>query len=158
MVRNQTVVKERATVSEVTGTPFRMEAFSVEADVPGGQLAASRARRLMQHELAGRVPPSVLPDAALLLTELVANGVRHGGAGEGSALHVRFEGRPPALRVEVANPDHVGRTVAPRTPDMSAGGGLGLHIVERVASRWGVRAQPRTTVWFELDCDPSALL
>jgi anti-sigma regulatory factor (Ser/Thr protein kinase) len=142
----------------MTGTRFRMEAFSVEADVPGGPRAASRARRLMLQELAGRVPPAVLPDAALLLTELVANGVRHGGADESSGLHLLFEGRPPALHVEVANPDHVGGVVAPRPPDMAVGGGLGLHIVDRVACRWGVRTRPRTTVWFELDCDRSALV
>lgn len=104
----------------------------------------------MQNELAGRVPARVLPDLALLLTELVANGVRHGGADDGSALHVRFEGRPPVLIVEVENPDHAPGNVGPRPPDLFGGGGLGLHIVERVASRWGVREQPRTAVWFEL--------
>lgn len=135
-----------------------MEAFSVEADVQGGPLAASRARRLMQQELSGRIPAHVLPDVALLLTELVANGVRHGGAGDGAELRVRFQGRPPALHVEVENPDHASGRVAMRPPDMAAGGGLGLHIVERVASRWGVREEPRTAVWFELDCDPDALL
>ena len=65
----------------MTGTPTSMEAFSVEADVEGGPLAASRARRLMRQELSSRIPANVLPDVALLLTELVANGVRHGGAG-----------------------------------------------------------------------------
>ena len=135
-----------------------MEAFSVEADVPGGPHAAYRARRLMRDELAGRVPAHVLPDVALLLTELVANGVRHGGADEREELHLRFEGRPPALRVEVANPDNTPGAVGLRRPDMAGGGGLGLHIVERVASRWGVREDPRTAVWFELDCDRNALL
>jgi sigma-B regulation protein RsbU (phosphoserine phosphatase) len=142
----------------MTGTPFLMEAFSVHADVPGGPSAASRARRLMRRELAGRVPRAVLSDVALLLTELVANGVRHGGAGEGTELHVRFESRPPALHVEVANPDHAAGNVAPRPPDMAAGGGLGLHIVDRIASRWGVRDEPPTAVWFELDCDADSLL
>ena len=142
----------------MTGTPFRMEAFSVEAEVRGGPLAASRARRLMQQELSGRIPAQVLPDVALLLTELVANSVRHGGADDGAELRVRFEGRPPALLVEVENPDHVPGTVALRRPDLAGGGGLGLHIVERISSRWGVREQPRTAVWFELDCDAPALL
>jgi anti-sigma regulatory factor (Ser/Thr protein kinase) len=135
-----------------------MEAFSVEADVRGGPNAASRARRLMRSELSGRVPRHVLPDVALLLTELVANGVRHGGADERAELHLRFEGRPPALRVEVANPDHTPAAVEMRRPDMRGGGGLGLHIVERVASRWGVRDDPRTAVWFELNCESEALL
>ena len=135
-----------------------MEAFSVEADVAGGPQAAYRARTLMREELDGRVPPHVLPDIALLLTELVANGVRHGGADEREELHLRFEARPPALRVEVANPDKSPNAVGLRRPDMAGGGGLGLHIVQRVASRWGVREDPRTAVWFELDCDRNALL
>jgi anti-sigma regulatory factor (Ser/Thr protein kinase) len=142
----------------MTGTPLGMEAFSVEGDVRGGANAASRARKLMRNELSGRVPRHVLPDVALLLTELVANGVCHGGADERAELHVRFEGCPPALRVEVANPEHTPGAVGTRSPDMQGGGGLGLHIVERVASRWGVRDDPRTAVWFELDCDPETLL
>jgi anti-sigma regulatory factor (Ser/Thr protein kinase) len=142
----------------MTGTPLRMEAFSVEAEVRGGPQAAFRARSLMRYELDGRVPSHVLADVALLLTELVANGVRHGGAGEREELHVRFEGRPTALRVEVVNPEHAPAAVGMRRPDMAGGGGFGLHIVERVASRWGVREEPRTAVWFELDCDSDALL
>ena len=141
----------------MTGTP-PLQAFSVEGDVRGGPNAASRARTLMRNELSGRVPGHVLPEVALLLTELVANGVHHGGADERAALHVRFEGRPPALRVEVANPDRARGAVGTRRPDMEGGGGLGLHIVERLATRWGVRDDPRTAVWFELDCDPETLL
>ena len=142
----------------MTGTLLPMEAFSVEADVRGGPQAAYRARRLMREELDGRVPGHLLPEVALLLTELVANGVRHGGADERERLHVQFEGRPPTLHVEVANPDDTRAAVAMRRPDMVGGGGLGLHIVERVASRWGVRDDRRTAVWFELDCDADALL
>jgi phosphoserine phosphatase RsbU/P len=135
-----------------------MEAFAVEANVPGGPKAASRARRLVRDELTGRVPEDVLPDVALLVTELVANGVRHGGAHVGTELHLRFEGLPQALLVEVGNPDHAGGVVGKRTPDLLGGGGLGLHIVERLASRWGVREGSGTVVWFELDCSPDALL
>jgi anti-sigma regulatory factor (Ser/Thr protein kinase) len=124
----------------------------VEADVPGGPHAAVRARRLVREELSGRVPEGVLPDVELLITELVANGVRHGGADHpDTALHLLLESRRTALHVEVANPDQDG-AVAQRPPDMGGGGGLGLHIVERLSSRWGVRRDPRTAVWFELDC------
>jgi anti-sigma regulatory factor (Ser/Thr protein kinase) len=135
-----------------------METFAVEANVPGGPRAASRARRLVRDELSGRVPEDVLPDVALLVTELVANTVRHGGAHAGTELELRFEGLPEALHVEVGNPNHASGAVGKRTPDLMGGGGLGLHIVERVASRWGVREGARTVVWFELDCPPDALL
>jgi anti-sigma regulatory factor (Ser/Thr protein kinase) len=129
-----------------------MEGFALDVDVPGGPHAAWRARRLVEQELSGRIPPVVIADLALLLTELVANSVRHGGALDGVPLHVRLVGGPSAVRVEVENP-RTGGLVAQRAPDVEGGGGLGLHIVERVASRWGVRSRPRTAVWFELDCD-----
>jgi anti-sigma regulatory factor (Ser/Thr protein kinase) len=135
-----------------------METFAVEANVPGGPTAASRARRFVRDELGGRIPVDVLPDVALLVTELVANGVRHGGAHEGTELHVVLEVRPQVLHVEVVNPDGKPVQVGPRTPDLAGGGGLGLHIVDRLASRWGVREGRRTAVWFELDCPPDALL
>jgi anti-sigma regulatory factor (Ser/Thr protein kinase) len=128
-----------------------VEPFTVEADLPGGPNAAWRARRLVDSELSGRVPQTVLADVALLVTELVANGVQHGGAGREAALRLLLEGRPTGqLRVEVANPSPSG-AIQPRPPDLLGGGGLGLHIVERVASRWGVLHEPRTAVWFEVD-------
>jgi len=123
----------------------------VEADLPGGPHAAWRARRLVDSELSGRIPRTVLADVALLVTELVANSVRHGGADREAALRLLLEGREPGrLRVEVADPGQSGG-FAPREPDLLGGGGLGLHIVERVASRWGVRHEPQTAVWFEVD-------
>jgi anti-sigma regulatory factor (Ser/Thr protein kinase) len=130
-----------------------VEAFSVEADVPGGVHAAWRARRLLERELEGRLPDVTIADLELLLTELVANTVRHGGATEDVPFHVRVSTRPDVVRVEVHNPQAGRDHVAQRRPDFGGGGGLGLHIVERVASRWGVRDGPRTSVWFELDCE-----
>jgi|SRR5215213_3518312 len=129
-----------------------VERFAVEAEVTGGPSAAARARRLVEAELLDRLPRPVVEDVALLVTELVANGVRHGDAGSDSTLHLRLEGRRPCLHVEVANPDVAAGVPARRSPDLAGGGGIGLNLVERLASRWGVRSRPQTTVWFELDC------
>jgi anti-sigma regulatory factor (Ser/Thr protein kinase) len=129
-----------------------MKAFTVDATVGGGIDAARRSRRLLESELRDRVPEEVLEDAELLTTELVANGVRHGGAGQDSALRIRLEGRPDGLRVEVADPGSNPFRVAPREADVENGGGIGLQLVDRLARRWGVAQQPPTTVWFELAC------
>jgi anti-sigma regulatory factor (Ser/Thr protein kinase) len=129
-----------------------VEPFSIEADVPGGLDAARHARGLVHRELSGRVPVRLLEDIALLVTELVANGVRHGGAGVSSALHLHLEARPAAVRVEVEDPGRRPHAVAPRRPDGDGGGGIGLQLVDRLATRWGVGDGPRTSVWFELDC------
>jgi anti-sigma regulatory factor (Ser/Thr protein kinase) len=134
--------------------------FVAEAEVRGGLDAGARARRLIDRELAERLPPQALADVNLLVTELVANGVWHGGAHEGMTLRVRVSGDESAVRIEVENPAGSAGNPAQRPPDLGGGGGLGLHIVERVASRWGVRRSPRVAVWFELDSsrDRSALL
>jgi anti-sigma regulatory factor (Ser/Thr protein kinase) len=132
--------------------------FAAEAEVPGGLHAGARARRLVHRELAGKLPAEALADVSLLVTELIANGVWHGGAGEGTTLRVSVSGDDAAVRVEVENPDEIAGDPVQRRPDLDGGGGLGLHIVERVASRWGVRRAPRVAVWFELDRDRQSLL
>jgi len=129
-----------------------VEDFSAQADVTGGPNAPARARRMVEAELIGRLPRRVVDDVALLVTELVANGVRHGGAGDDASLHLLLQGRGPGLHVEVVNADHTGGAPARRRADLAGGGGIGLNLVERLASRWGVRSEPRTAVWFELDC------
>jgi two-component sensor histidine kinase len=129
-----------------------VEAFARNAEVPGGPGAAARARRLVERELEGRLPGRVLQDVTLLVTELVVNSVRHGGAGTGSSLHLLLEGRRPGLHVEVVNPDSPTGPPRKRPADMEGGGGMGLNLVEKLATRWGIRRQPRTAVWFELDC------
>jgi len=134
------------------GKAGSVEPFSLKADVAGGPHAAARARRLVESELIGKLPRDLVDDVALLVTELVANGIRHGGAGAGTSLKLLLEGRRPGLHVEVANPDHARGTPVRRSADLEGGGGIGLNLVETLASRWGVIREPHTTVWFDLDC------
>ena len=124
----------------------------MDVDLTGGPAAAAQARRLVERELDGRVSAEVVADVALLVTELIANGVVHGGARGGSFLHLMLEGQRRGLHVEVVNPNGAHGEPALRKADMSGGGGIGLNLVATLATRWGVKSMPRTTVWFELDC------
>ena len=83
----------------------------------------------------------------LLVSELVTNAVRHGGAGGPVELHATWNSE---IRVEVQ--DH-GDGFSPeprdRAPDES--GGFGLYLVKELADRWGVETDGQTTVWFVLE-------
>ncbi|CAA9313518.1 MAG: Serine phosphatase RsbU, regulator of sigma subunit [uncultured Frankineae bacterium] len=106
----------------------------------------ARARRLAVEwaERTGCDPD----DAALLVTEVATNALRHGGPGVD--LWVR---RPAAggLRVELID----GRSDAlpqARQPGPDAEGGRGLLIVGALARAWGSeRLSAGKCVWFELD-------
>jgi anti-sigma regulatory factor (Ser/Thr protein kinase) len=96
------------------------------------------------------LPPSVQDDVALLLTELVTNAVRYGGAATDRPLQVEFRRQADRIRVEVVDP---GTNFEPPAPPTSgaASGGWGLFLVDQLAERWGVRPAPAgTCVWFEL--------
>jgi len=86
--------------------------------------------------------------ALVLLSELVTNAVRHGGATPDVPVRVDTSIGPRTLRVEVRDPGRGFRNnrIAP-----GAHGGFGLRVLERSASRWGVEAGEATLVWFELD-------
>jgi anti-sigma regulatory factor (Ser/Thr protein kinase) len=100
------------------------------------------------HEALDRVGlEGIADDASLLTSELVTNGVRH--AGTTLSLRADFDGR--RLRVELE--DRELRPPQPRTHRDREPGGLGLAIIDVVASRWGYEwvDDRGKVVWFELD-------
>jgi anti-sigma regulatory factor (Ser/Thr protein kinase) len=115
----------------------------------GGVDAPGLARRAIAAN-DPTLPPSVQDDIALLVTELVTNAVRHGGATTDRPLQVEFRRQADRVRVEVVDP---GTSFEPPAPPTSgdASGGWGLFLVDQLAERWGVRpARAGTCVWFEL--------
>lgn len=111
--------------------------------------AAAEARAALA-VLDGRVALAVLDDLRLLVSELVTNSVRHSGASQRAKVALEVAARPDAVRVEVTDAG-TGFEPRPRTPDQEQGSGWGLHLVDRIAQRWGVEGKRRTRVWFELD-------
>jgi serine/threonine-protein kinase RsbW len=118
--------------------------FASGPDAP----AASRAA--LSAWMTGHAGDMVLADAQLVVTELVANSVRHADAPADAVITVRAEVRGDILRLEVADRGDAG-SIAPRTPDLHYGGGFGLHVVEVLSRRWGVNRGAVTRVWAELD-------
>jgi len=111
--------------------------------------AAARARRLLRQQLAELVPEATRQELELLITELVANSVRHGGLGprDHIRVHIRPTGRSLVVEVADAGPGFVARAATPRDDRT---GGFGLYLLDHLATLWGV-TQPPTRVWFELD-------
>nr|WP_042440743.1 ATP-binding protein [Streptacidiphilus albus] len=88
----------------------------------------------------------VAEDVLLLVSELVTNACLHAGGPTELALH----GTAGRLRVAVS--DRSEQPPVPRTPHSAARpGGHGLHLVDRLTSRWGTEPRPGgKTVWLEV--------
>lgn len=91
-----------------------------------------------------------LRDAQLLVSELVANAVRHGGP-PGVAVNVTVRAGPQTMRVDVTDRGAGFDPERLPAPSSERGGGWGLPIVAALAHRWGVEHDTNTTVWFEID-------
>ena len=132
-------------------------ADNMELSLEAEPTAAGRAR----HALAGTglVDSTQEPTLLLLVSELVSNSVRHAGLSEAERIRLRCRTLRECARVEVCDSGHSGRSPRIRERDCEAlePGGLGLHLVDAMADRWGVaRGAGETCVWFELDCAEAA--
>lgn len=128
------------------------EGALLRLDLPDRAAAPAAARKALT-ALNGSlhlVSEARLRDAQLIMTEVVANAVRHGGT-DGAAVRVEVRATPKVMRVEVSDDGHGFDPHAIRPPSPARGGGWGLRIVAALAHRWGVERGARTTVWFEID-------
>jgi len=109
-------------------------------------VSVASARAWLARFLAGhQVTPSVSADAALVLSELVTNALRH-GLGDIVTFGSLDEDE---VRVSVTDAGDELPDTVPNTPGRI--GGLGLHVVGRVADTWGVAPFPGgKTVWATL--------
>ena len=111
--------------------------------------APGEARDWLHGTIAESVPAVVVPDALLLVSELVSNSVLHAGPTDAIELAAHLSG--DAVRVEVRDdgagfePPSSITCPSPRQFD-----GRGLYLVDRLASRWGASVEDGTCVWFEL--------
>jgi signal transduction histidine kinase len=97
-------------------------------------------------ELERTLAPEPMAKLRLLVTELVANSVRHAS---GTPIDVTVTVHDAHVRTDVSDG---GAGFEPPSPDASPlkTHGWGLFLVRKIALRWG--AEPATgTVWFEIE-------
>ncbi|MET7690683.1 ATP-binding protein [Streptomyces sp. NPDC005483] len=115
---------------------------------PADPGAVRAARAAVRNRLAAWNLDGLADIAALLVSELVTNSLRHATGPIGVRL-VRPEGIGGVLLVEVSDP--LPDPPRERVADLDDESGRGLQLVAHAAHRWGTR--PGTTgktVWFEL--------
>lgn len=111
------------------------------------RLPPRRARWFVRSTLRRWGCDEMVPDAELLVDELVANAMVHA---RGAGVDVTIRQLGDSIRVEVTDPDPDFVLDFRRPAD--APPRFGLRIVDSVAPRWGVDPEPfGKTVWFELD-------
>jgi anti-sigma regulatory factor (Ser/Thr protein kinase) len=100
-------------------------------------------------ELERSLAPETMAKLRLLVTELVANSVRHA---RGTPINVTVTVSGDLLRTEVSDGGE-GFDPPRADPNPLKPSGWGLFLVRRMADRWG--AEPSTgTVWFEIERVP----
>ena len=121
------------------------------AVLPPQPASAGTARELVVSRCREWCVASLSDDLALVVTELVANAVRHAG----TDIEIRLFPLSGGVRLEVA--DGSTRPLRPRKATIVDEGGRGLLLVDALATRYGVEAEPAgKKVWAELRVDNHA--
>jgi anti-sigma regulatory factor (Ser/Thr protein kinase) len=116
--------------------------------LPSQPASVAVARRRICAEMRSMgIEDEAIDDAALVITELVTNAIKHGSPLPGRWLQVTWDMDVESVEIAVSDGGS-GSGTRPRAtrPSLSAMGGRGLEIVETLSYRWGVRP-PGTTVW-----------
>ena len=119
--------------------------------IPWAPAAAPKIRKTLVGDLLDRgVTPDVIDEAEIVVSELVANAVRHARALSDGSIRVHWKVKNNVVEVEVT--DGGGPTEPRPAPPTTWGtSGRGLRIVRSLAHEWGVIEEPTgRTVWASL--------
>ena len=126
----------------------------MEAVLPPIPSSLAQARRMVGDTV--EAPREVVQNAQLVLTELLANEIKHGRYAAGDPLVCTVKQRTSTLRIEVR---HSGPSFEmPKEPVPAPASfaqratGWGLALITRLADRWGVSdVRGARQVWAEID-------
>lgn len=129
--------------------PAGSAVVSRRAPLPGDARSPALARALARDVVEECGLASLADEVALLTTELATNAVVHAG----TAMQIEVVGDGGSITVRVTDGSRA--VLGPSLPPpMLAEGGRGLHLVDSLASEWGVAyGRQGKSVWFRLDAD-----
>jgi anti-sigma regulatory factor (Ser/Thr protein kinase) len=99
------------------------------------------------------LPKEVDETLLLLVSELVANALEHSSAGADAPIDIAVAVEDEVLRASVTDGGR-GFETCVREP-VGYQRGYGLFLVDQTTTRWGVRQDGGTCVWFELELSPA---
>jgi anti-sigma regulatory factor (Ser/Thr protein kinase) len=128
--------------------PQRGDARAVR--VPHRAAGVPVARRAFLADVAGRLENPVASEAAIVVSELLGNAVRHADPMADGEMLLRWQVRHDVVDVEVTD-GGARTTVRPLRPVALSTQGRGLRIVRSLAQEWGVEdGVGSRTVWAAL--------
>jgi anti-sigma B factor antagonist len=111
-------------------------------------------RHLVSDLIEAGVCASAVTDAALVISELLSNALRHAEPLPGSSIRVAWDLDADSVRLSVSDGGGPTRP-ALGEPTVTTTGGRGLRIVARLSRRWGTLCDDEgTTVWAEVRVMP----
>jgi DNA-binding transcriptional MerR regulator len=126
-------------------------ALSLDVTLAATTRAPEAARRALE-QLQAELSDEQHFNLRLLVSELVANAVRHAKGDEDATLRVTARVGADRVHIEVSDQgDGFDWKARPRS-----NGGRGLPLVAALADRWGLTFEGGTTAWFELRRLPAA--
>jgi hypothetical protein len=118
---------------------------TVAIDLPPEPESAGRARRKLK-AFEGALDDTSFIDLCLLVDELIVEALHGNGHGP-----IGLRGEIDGDRVRIAVAEGSGAYHLPSRRPEPGDPGFGLHLVQRLSDRWGMRRERgRATVWLEM--------
>jgi anti-sigma regulatory factor (Ser/Thr protein kinase) len=94
-------------------------------------------------------------DVTLIASELMTNAVLYSGCTEQDEIELHLDRTNQQLLLSVFDPGRSGHSAALHVDEPRDNGGMGLVIVDQLASRWGAERSDRYRVWAEVSEAPA---